>query len=426
MSSVATYEAGRIDSIAAFEQENENRHRQQMREEYLREIVLRDEEQVAIHSRICPECGSAMHRHGLTRGREVICAAGIVKIRLIRLRCLSCGHLVVPGLDLIPAGDVSALAAERICDLCAKMPYNKAADSLFKQHDITVSDKKIWSVVQKEAASIIDTVALDAEALYSTGQPPQMKDLKGEKPLIIGIDGGYVAQWGGKREKTSFEVKCVTVATGSASGPGKKRHLTDRVGYSADVDVKTFGKRVAALALAAGSLSASKVVFISDGAPWIPELVDTFFPGATHLLDMFHLKDRIWKTFTKTKTGCNVCFRSAALVAANRYDPNLLLAILKAWKPADRIRIECKDELVAYVTNNAQAITAHKRSSIHGSGWIEKGVDLMISRRLKNRGMSWTRKGASRMIAFEVLLYNKEWDVYWNQRKGLEPLGLAA
>jgi hypothetical protein len=397
-----------------------------MRDEYLLEIARLDEEHVASCSRVCPECKETMYRHTKTKGRDVITAAGIVKIGLIRLRCTSCRYLTVPSLHLIPQGDVTAIAAERICDLCAKMPYGKAADSLFKQHAITVSEKRVWSLVQAEAASITDAVAIGAKALYATGEAPLMTDLKREKPLIIGIDGGHIPHWGDKREKSSFEVKCVTLATGSAKGPGKKRHLVDRVGYSADVDVQTFGRRVAWMAIAAGSLSASKVVFISDGAPWIPDLVDTFFPKAIHLLDMFHLKRRIWDTFTRTKVGCNACYRDATLFAASRYDPEVLLRILGEWRPTDRVRIEHKDDLTEYVTNNAEAIRAHRKSSIHGSGWIEKGVDLMISRRLKNRGMSWSRKGASHMIAFEVLLYNNEWDVYWNQRKGLKPLAMTA
>ena len=426
MSSVATYEAGCIDSVAAFEQENERRHRVQMREEYLREVARRDEECMASYPRICPDCAATMHRHSKTGGREVITAAGIVKIRLGRLRCQACGHLTVPGAHLIPHAGVSAIAAERMCDLCAKGPYGKAASSLYIHHGITLSDKKLWSLVQAEAASITDTVAIAAERLYTLGQAPPMKDLEGKKPLIIGIDGGHIPHWGNKREKSSFEVKCVAMATGSERGPGKKRHLSDRVGYAADTDVRTFGMRVAALALAQGSLSASKVIFISDGAPWIPDLIDTFFPGSVHLLDIFHLKKRIRDTFTNTRVGCNACYRDAALYAADRYDPALLLHILQRWRPEKSTRGEYRDALIEYVTNNAGAIRAHRGSRIHGSGWIEKGVDLLISRRLKNRGMSWTRRGASHMIAFEVLLYNKQWELYWNQRKGLEPHAMAA
>jgi len=426
MSSVTTFEAGCVDVLAIFEEENEIRHQQQMRKEYLEEFSRRDEECAKAHGRLCPKCCAFMHRHTKTKGTKVITAAGRISIRLIRLYCKRCNTMVTPGRSLLPPDLVSALAAERMCDLASKMPYGKAADSLFKQHRIRLSDKKYWDFVQNEAASITDILAQRADALYSTGEPPPAVNLEKKKPLIIGIDGGHIPQWGNKNERSSFEVKCVTIATGSLLGPGKKRHLRDRVGYSADTDVTTFGQRVATLALSCGYMSAKETIFISDGAQWIPDLIETYFPGSTHLLDIYHLKDRIVKTFTRTKVGCNACFRKNALAAADAYNPSLLLYILSVWKPPEPRRRETKEELIEYITNNAKAITAHKESRIHGSGWIEKGVDLMISRRLKNRGMSWTRRGASHMIGFEVLLYNNEWEQYWKQRRGKESMRAAA
>jgi len=426
MSSVATFEAGCVDTFAIFEAENELRHRKQMQEEYVEEFTRRDEKYTNSYSRTCSRCSAKMYRHTKTKGSKIVTAAGCVWVRLCRLRCIVCPNIITPGRSLIPPGSVTALAAERICDLAAKMPYGKATDSLHKHHGIKISGKKYWSFVQVEANSITDVVARQAEALYTYGESPQSVDLEGKKPLIIGIDGGHIPHWGNKSQRSSFEVKCVTLATGSVPGPGKKRKLTDRVGYSADVDVTTFGKRVSALAIASGYTSASKVIFISDGAQWIPDLIDTYFPGSLHLLDMYHLKNRIAKTFTLTDRGCLACMRKNALWAADRYRPLLLLHILSLWKPAEQRRQEMKQELVEYILNNFKAISAHRSSHIHGSGWVEKGVDLMVSRRLKNRGMSWTRRGASHMIAFEVLLYNNDWNKYWKQRRGQEAIILAA
>ena len=426
MSSVTTFEAGCVDALAIFEEETELHHQRQMRKEYLEEFARRDEELIMAHSRTCPTCKHRLHRHGKTKGTEIITAFGKVKIRLIRLRCRSCGFLITPGRLLIPLGSVTALASERMCDLVSKMPYGKAADSLFKQHRIKLSDKKYWEVVQTEASSIEDVLAKRAERLYTYGEPPPSVDLERKKPLVIGIDGGHIAHWKNTEGHESFEVKCVTMATGSLPGPGKKRHLRDRVGYSADTDTQTFGQRVSALALSCGYMSASKTIFISDGAKWIPELIDTYFPGSTHLLDMYHLKRRIQDTFTRRDFGCLACYRRNALAAADAYKPLLLLHILTLWKPTEQRRLELREELIEYVSNNLKAIAAHRTSHLHGSGWIEKGVDLMISRRLKNRGMSWTRPGASHMIGFEVLLYNNEWEQYWKQRRGQESIREAA
>ena len=102
--------------------------------------------------------------------------------------------------------------------------------------------------------------------------------------MIIGIDGGWVRGW---KNNQGFEVRCATMATGSASGPGKQRHLQDRVGYASLCSIEEFRKRISTLAIKSGYLTASSRVFVSDGAPWIANMVDDYFPEAIHVLDMF-------------------------------------------------------------------------------------------------------------------------------------------
>ena len=42
-----------------------------------------------------------------------------------------------------------------------------------------------------------------------------------------------------------------------------------------------------------GVFSADKVIFVSDGIPWIKKLAKEMFPKAIYLLDLWHLKKNI-------------------------------------------------------------------------------------------------------------------------------------
>jgi len=393
-----------------------------MREELKEEIIRRDAVIFETASRICTLCGAVAHSHGKTGAISYLAKCGEVKVRLHRIRCIACGHIVVPGAELIPESGISGGLAECMCDLVSKMPYAKAADSLNIQHGIYMPAKRFWEHIQKEAALISDALKDEAAHLYETGEVPECVDLKGKKPLIIGIDGGHVRGW---KQTRSFEVRCATVATGSLKGPGKERHLENRVGYAAYCGIDEFRQRVSVLALKSGYMTASMRIFVSDGANWIGSMIHDYFPDAVHVLDMYHLKAKILGLFGIKAEGEDASLLDRALSAVSRYDPEAIATLLSSWNPPDKGKTEARDELIGYVNNNAEAIRNHILVGVHGSGWIEKGVDLMVSRRLKNRGMAWTTYGCSHMLPFAVLRYNRTWGVYWNKRKGLSDVAYA-
>ena len=74
--------------------------------------------------------------------------------------------------------------------------------------------------------------------------------------------------------------------------------------------------------------------------------------------------------------------------------------------------------MITYITRNAQIIKNHRhpKTKVHGSAAAEKSVDLLVARRFKNRGMSWTELGCEVLLHFQVLAYNNKLDDYWKRR----------
>ena len=46
-------------------------------------------------------------------------------------------------------------------------------------------------------------------------------------------------------------------------------------------------------------------------------------------------------------------------------------------------------------------------------GEIEKGVDLTIGKRQKNKGMSWRKLGSRALAILKVLEFNNQWQQAW-------------
>ncbi len=52
-----------------------------------------------------------------------------------------------------------------------------------------------------------------------------------------------------------------------------------------------------------------------------------------------------------------------------------------------------------------------------GSGGVEKSIDLILCRRFKGRGMSWSRAGAQNLLKLKLLRYDRKgWKAYWRRR----------
>ena len=122
MDSLHTYEPECKDPLGEFEALLEEEHRKAMRKEIGCEIMRRDAEVFSKAPKTCPDCGNPMHSHGRTAKVGYLAVCGEISVRLRRMRCVSCGSIVVPASFLIPENNISAPLAERMCFLSRGIP----------------------------------------------------------------------------------------------------------------------------------------------------------------------------------------------------------------------------------------------------------------------------------------------------------------
>ncbi len=104
--------------------------------------------------------------------------------------------------------------------------------------------------------------------------------------------------------------------------------------------------------------------------------------------------------------------------------------LIHQWKALNNIKHFTAHDVISRwnivsVYSRATAITAAlfldtleskvgaKEVLVVGSGGIEKNIDLMLCRRFKGRGMSWSRAGAQNLLKLRLLRYDrKDWNAY--------------
>ena len=141
-----------------------------------------------------------------------------------------------------------------------------------------------------------------------------------------------------------------------------------------------------------------------DGPEWICQGAAQVFPPHVLQLDRWHLLDRLAQF---AGSQARLWKRLRTWVLQGRV--SALVRSLRQWGGADARSEAARQELLGYVTRPAQAITAVDRLRpqvspaarpllTHGTGALEKNIEVLIGRRFKRWGRRCTRRGAHHLL----------------------------
>lgn len=183
-----------------------------------------------------------------------------------------------------------------------------------------------------------------------------------------------------------------------------------------------FGRRIYLEAFRRGWARAAIKVVIGDGAVWIWNLAQEYFPGAILIVDLYHAREHLHETsklLFPQDPAARRCWMTQpqALLDNGQIEP--LVQALRSLIPthpevADRLRTEAD-----YFEHNAERMRYpefRSRGLFVGSGVIEAGCKTVIGARLKNSGMFWTVNGANDIIALRCTLLSGTFEDYWETR----------
>jgi len=173
-----------------------------------------------------------------------------------------------------------------------------------------------------------------------------------------------------------------------------------------------------------GKLDVVESLVRGDGAPFIRGFRSKYAFLSRYILDYYHLcrkvRDRLYRVYEKQKRREAV--RDVIMEYLHSGDIDGALEYLQ--KLSKRFRSKSKQhhlrKLAGYIERNRDGIwydEARKLGISIGAGSVDKAGDILICRRMKLRGMRWSRKGADAVLSIRILIQNGEWDNFWQRYK---------
>jgi hypothetical protein len=228
--------------------------------------------------------------------------------------------------------------------------------------------------------------------------------------LYIESDGAMTPLWGDhcrdyKENKLGIvfnnkDIEHKITKKGKKTSKIKKKKFISSIAEGAE----PAKKMLFAAAVEKGYYSAQQVIFLCDGASWLSKCREEYFPKAIQILDWFHAIEHLWETAEKI-------FGNDKEKAQKWVKPlEALLWEGKVQKVIDLLTVmpaEMKKyqtelySLRGYYVSHAEYMKYdeyRKNGWYIGSGAIESANKYIVSQRLKQSGMIWSKIGANAMI----------------------------
>ena len=392
------------EEFKAFEEEAVSRQREQVLAELGRKL---DEMDGKASSELL-ESGRYVDK-GYVR-RKVETSVGRVWVRVKRLKRKKREGSVYALFDVCGVGRVSDRAEEHCVQVAVGQSYEMSRETLHKLCGMQISRMGIWKATQRKGKTERERVEEQRRRVFEHGEIP-VSQRPAKKAAIVEMDGVLV----GTREVTEIEelmgkrrmeVKIGVAFTGTEQISKNRRRTTERMLYGEVAGAEEFGERWYGECLRYGIEPETQVDVIGDGAAWIRTVQRKMFPGSRYTLDLYHLQHAAREILTQRQ------YRHFCALVWSR-QPEQTLAYVKRLLPSDAEHSHELSNFCAYIERNIDGMR-YNHPGPAGSGVVEKAADIIVARRMKRRGMTWSREGANNLLALRLLALNDSHDRRWN------------
>jgi hypothetical protein len=155
--------------------------------------------------------------------------------------------------------------------------------------------------------------------------------------------------------------------------------------------------------------SACRKVFVSDGALWIGKWLKEKYPSATHILDYYHLKQKLTLAAQTAANGQEWLAQQEKSLFEGRQ-----LAVERAVEALDHLDQRSKDQLLEYLKNNRYRTRYDlygQQGLIISSGPIEAAHRSVLQVRMKRSGQRWSERGCDKMVLLRAAYKSGKFDL---------------
>ena len=224
-----------------------------------------------------------------------------------------------------------------------------------------------------------------------------------EGVLYVVVDGIWVRSCLGRRRWREGKVARICTEEREAVGRKGRQRVVESRYVSSFKPVGVFSERVWVDAIRMGYGSRKQTIVLGDGARWIPSMRRRYFPKGIYVLDWFHLRRKVARTFRRVfpeKSRRRVRWyleirndlwegRREEAVAKLQQLRDDISAQAHMKNPIARQGRDALADLLGYLRNNWEGVIDYgcwrDAGYMVASSLVEKAGDLVVEKRQKKR-----------------------------------------
>lgn len=349
---------------------------------------------------------------------------GIISIPNMRLYHCACAHSSTQSFSLLSKWLLEHTSPELLyieTKWASLMSYGSTANLL---HDVLPVNQSLNSVTVRNHLHKVkrQEAELEGKPDHLSGCPRDWGELpKPDKPMTVGIDGGYVCNW--HEKNTNFEV----IAGKSFSTP----QLSKQFGFVQKIDDKP-QRRLMNILAEQGMQANQQITFLSDGADNIRDLQYHMYPESEHILDWFHVTKKLTvlnqfakgMVHTDPDEGAEVTkalestkwylWHGNVERALDRIEDCVVISGDETIRYTNRKKfLKHLDKLDIYIRNNQRLIPNYGEKWRYGeaisTSFVESTINEVVAKRMvKKQQMQWTHKGAHFLLQTRTAVLNND------------------
>ncbi len=376
-------------------------------------------------------CGQHMTSRG-RRAKQLLTTMGPVPFARSFYQCQECRQGRFPDderLDIVQT-TYSPGVRRLMARAGSQTQFAQAADDLLCYAGLSVDPREIERIAEDVGRQVEQWLGIEQKLIRHQPGAIPLCPVDPKAKFYVSFDGTGVpvrkSELVGRRGKQADgsartrEVKLGCVFTQvKLDEEGYPQRDPDSTTYVGAIESSTlFGWRIYAEARRRGLDQAKTVIALTDGARYNRTIVQTHFPEAVHIVDLFHAYEHL-TTIAQILRGPDAKAPQPwrDLLKAGEI-AKLVRTAGKRLPASAQSRKRLRKELGYFERNALQMRYAEFRQKNYfvGSGVVEAGCRTVIGQRLKLSGMRWSVRGANAIIALRCCLLSGRFEDFWASR----------
>jgi hypothetical protein len=304
--------------------------------------------------------------------------------------------------------------AQQMVWLSGLLPYAQCVEVFERIGQCRIGASSLWRRVQAYGEPLLEATRhqqaqVSPERVQLGAAATDHAQVKG-----VSMDGGMVNIRGeGWKELKVGAVYDVVLRLERDARTGEYADFphAQQVAYTAVLgDVEQFSPALWALAVMHEVPTAQQSSVTADGAEWIWNVADDYFPDSAQIVDWFHacqhLSEAAQALFPDQPTRADAWFHQ-------RQDDLFLGNVHAITAPLDKAGLTEHSHYFHHHQRRMQYQEFRENGFPIGSGTVESGVK-QFKARLSGPGMRWRRDAAQRMVVIRAAVLDHSFDERWS------------